>query len=153
MNFIGELAALSTSFFFAMTALIFTPLLSFYLLRVQDADPAVSELARSGIRLMLFLPAITTLISWLRGLLINKRATANVNGGMFVNLGVTAAVIVTGLILRASGVGTAVVALNLAAAAELLFLLWRAQGILQVNLSFLPLGRKVAPVTIKSKRD
>jgi progressive ankylosis protein len=136
-----------------MTLLIFTPLLTFYLLRVQDADPAVSELARSGVRLMLFLPAITTLVSWLRGLLINKRATASVNGGMFVNLSVTAAVLVTGLILRYSGVSTAVVALNLAAAVELLFLLWRAQGVLQVNLSFLPLGRKVVPVTIKSQRD
>lgn len=136
-----------------MALLIFTPLLTFYLLRVQDADPGVSELARSGIRLMLLLPAVTTLVSWLRGLLINKRATTSVNGGMFVNLGVTAAVLVTGLLLRASGVGTAVIALNLAAAAELLFLLWRAQGVLQVNLSFLPMGRKVVPVTIKTKHD
>lgn len=136
-----------------MVVLIFTPLLSFYLLRVQDADAGVSEIARSGIQLMLLLPAVTTLVSWLRGLLINKRATKSVNGGMFVNLGLTAAVLVTGLWMRAPGVATAVIALNLAAAAELVYLLWRAQGVLQVNLSFLPMGRKVVPVTIKSKHD
>jgi hypothetical protein len=136
-----------------MATLIFTPLLTFYLLRVQDADAAVSELAGSGVRLMLLLPAVTTLVSWLRGLLINKRATTSVNGGMFVNLGVTAVIVVTGLFLRAPGVSTAVIALNVAAAAELFFLLWRAQDILQVNLSFLPMGRKVVPVRMKSKHD
>lgn len=140
-----RLAAISIIF---MLLLIFTPLLPFYLLNVQDADPVVAGIASLGISLMLLLPAMTTLVSWLRGLLISQRATATVNGGMFVNLGVTAAVLLTGLFLRYSGIGTAVVALNLAAAAELLFLLWRAQDVLQVNLSFLPLGQKVAPATI-----
>ena len=104
-----------------------TPLLSFYIFVVQDTTPEVGELARLGMTLFLFLPAITVLISWLRGLLISRRATRDVNLGMAINLSLTAVVLFAGLAVRWPGIPTAAVALNLAALAEMLYLFWRVR--------------------------
>lgn len=112
----------------AGTALVtMTPLLSFYIFVVQDTTPEVGELARLGMTLFLFLPAITVLISWLRGLLISRRATRDVNLGMAINLSLTAVVLFAGLAVRWPGIPTAAVALNLAALAEMLYLFWRVR--------------------------
>jgi hypothetical protein len=114
-----------------MIALALTPLLYIYLIGIQDTTSEVSAVARQGIILFIPLPAIALLISWIRGLLIDGRATRVVNGGMAVNVVVTAAILFTGVRLQWPGINTAAVALTAAAAVELAFLWWRISRFLR----------------------
>ena len=120
-RFVLFLAAANT---IVMALFLFTPLIDMYLLRVQDATAVVAEIAHSGLIFFLLLPALFVLISWLRGLLIKTRSTRVVNAGMFVNLAVTAAILVLGVLLKMDGIPTAAIALNSAALIELA-ILWR----------------------------
>lgn len=113
-----------------MVLLVFTPLLPGYLQGVQDAELSVATLAAYGARLFLLYPALFVLVSWLRGLLINRHATTAVNIGMGINLTVTGLLLVLGVAGRYHGVTVAAVALNVAIVLELAFLLWRGQQIL-----------------------
>lgn len=111
-----------------LTALfIYTPLINLYLFQVQDAAAAIGEMARSGLYFIPLLPAFATLISWLRGLLINTRATRIVTVSMATNLLVTAAILFIGVQGRFPGILTAVIALNGAALMEFLILQWAAR--------------------------
>ena len=120
-RFVLLLAAANT---IVVALFLFTPLIDMYLLRVQDATAVVAEIAHSGLIFFLLLPALFVLISWLRGLLIKTRSTRVVNAGMFVNLAVTAAILVLGVLLKMDGIPTAAIALNSAALIELA-ILWR----------------------------
>jgi len=102
-----------------------TPLLNYYLLSVQDTTSAVALVAQAGLLVFIPLPALTVLITWLRGLLINHGATKSVNGGMAVNLVITILVLVIGMWQQWPGITSSAVALNMAAFCELLFLWWR----------------------------
>ncbi len=113
---------------------LFSPLAGWYIFDVQDMTPDVGALAMSSLGLFLFFPALATLTSWLRGLLINGRATKTINVGMAINLATTAAVLLLGMQQRWPGLQTAAIALNLASAAEILYLAWGAQRILPVHL-------------------
>ncbi len=73
------------------------------------------------------MPAIVTLISWLRGTLIGRRRTAVVNAGMVVRLAVFVAGLGLGLFYRWPGIPTAVWATNFAVAAELAYLAWKVE--------------------------
>lgn len=129
-SFSLSLAAISG---LGMLLLSTTPLLPFYLLEVQDAQASVSALAAYGTRLFLLYPALFVIVSWLRGLLINRHATKAVNIGMAINLALTALILWAGLLLEGHGITTAALALNVAILLELIFLLWRAQRILEVG--------------------
>jgi hypothetical protein len=120
----------------AMAVLTFTPMLPFYLQRIQDTAPAVATLAASGTRLFLLYPALFVLLSWLRGLLINHRATKAVNLGMAINLAVTAAILIVAVALRLPGIVAAGIALNVALVAELIVIVWRTRARLPAALSF-----------------
>ncbi len=113
-----------------MALLLLTPAARYYLYRVQDMTTAVGQLAESSLMLFLLFPALAAGTSWLRGLLIKSKATKEVNRGMGLNLLITAVVLMAGLGLQQPGLPTAALALNLAAAAELLYLGWRGQHVL-----------------------
>lgn len=113
-----------------MVLFVFTPTADFYFLGVQDMEAHVSVLAQSTLTLFLLFPAMAAVTSWLRGLLIVRRATQAVNVGMMVNLGVTVAILGVGLWQRWAGLPTAAVALNVAALVEAVYLGWRTQLIL-----------------------
>lgn len=113
-----------------MALLLLTPAARYYLYTVQDMTTAVGELAESSLLLFLLFPALAAGTSWLRGLLIKNKATREVNWGMGLNLLITAVVLMAGLVLQQPGLPTAALALNLAAAAELLYLGWRGQRVL-----------------------
>jgi len=110
-----------------MALLIYTPLIDLYLFEAQDATTAVGEAARYGLYFFILLPALATLISWMRGLLINTHATRIVTVGMAINLLVTAAILFIGVQNRFPGILTAAVALNCAAFVELFILWWGVQ--------------------------
>jgi hypothetical protein len=120
----------------AMTVLVLTPLLPFYLERIQDTELPVAVLAASGTRLFLLYPALFVLLSWLRGLLISHRATKAVNLGMAINLAATAVILIVAVALRLPGIVAAAAALNVALVAELFVIVWRTRVRLPAALSF-----------------
>ena len=138
------LAAISAG---GMILLVFTPLLPFYLDGIQDAEPSVASLAAYGTRLFLVFPALFVMVSWLRGLLIGRHSTKAVNVGMAINLVITAVILGVGVGLRYHGLTTAAVALNVAIAIELLYLLWRTQRVLNAGPIFGSV-REWAPATV-----
>jgi hypothetical protein len=70
---------------------------------------------------------LTVLLSWLRGLLINTRATHVVNLGMAFNLAATAALLFIGVAAKLPGIVGAALALNGAHFVELLVVWWGAR--------------------------
>ncbi|MFQ5398597.1 MAG: hypothetical protein ACE5E7_03270 [Anaerolineae bacterium] len=117
----------------AMAGFVFSPAAALYVFGVQDMTKLVGDLAMSSLTLFLLFPALATITSWLRGLLINRRNTKVVNIGMAINLVVTAIVLVIGLVNRQPGLSTAAVALNLASLFEIIYLGWRTQHVLPLN--------------------
>lgn len=130
---------------FVVVLIVLTPLIDVYLFIIQDASPAVGLLARSGLVMFIPLPALAVLISWLRGLLINKRNTRSITAGMVANLLVTAVVLFVGIQQQRSGIIVAAIALVVAAMVELLYLWWRAGDVFELRLSILDLRNRVAP--------
>lgn len=128
-----------------MISIILTPLLSLYLFGIQDLTLPVANVARSGLIFFIPFPALATLISWIRGLLINQGVTRPVNGGMAINLFITAIVLFIGLFYNWPGINAAAIALSLAAAVEFLFLWWRIGGVLDFRFSIIELRRDPVP--------
>lgn len=122
-----------------MIVFTFTPLSQFYVFGVQDMTQAAGDLVLSNLALFVLFPVIAVLTSWLRGLLIQGRITRPVNVGMAINLATTGVVLVAGVRLGWSGLPTAALALNLAAAAELVYLARRTQEILPPQFRLLGL--------------
>jgi hypothetical protein len=116
----------------------FTPLSGWYLYGVQDATQGVGEIAVSGLVAFLLLPAFTTLISWLRGLLINKKATQSITVGMVLNIIVTLVLLRVGVSMNAPGIPTAAVALTGALFVEGIYLWLRTQNRLHHSLWAMP---------------
>jgi len=141
-RFTNTLVLASTVF---IVIFIATPLLGFYLFVVQDLTPPVASMARMGLILFIPLPALATLISWIRGLMINQKSTAAVNIGMLLNLFATAAILFTGITENWSGINTAAIALCIAAGVEFLFLWWKIGGVLPFHFSLFELRK--SPVT------
>ncbi len=117
-----------------MLLLVFTPAVGFYVFVVQDMTEVVGNLALSSVKLFIFFPALAALTSWLRGLLINDNATQAINWGMAINLGITAVILIIGVLNQLPGLPTAAVALNLASATEVIYLVWRAGRIPTIKL-------------------
>jgi hypothetical protein len=128
-----------------MLLFLATPLIGYYLLVIQDLTPAVATLAEDGLLVFLALPALTTLIAWLRGLLIDSRATAIVNGGMAINLVVTIVMLIVGVSSEWPGINSAALALSVAAAAEFLFLWWRIGGVVHFPFRIFEWRKSPAP--------
>lgn len=114
------LAAVTLSVMLLLSA---TPLAEVYLRGVQSATPEVADLARLGIALLVPLPTLVVVISWLRGDLMRRRETLRVKRAMFVRIGVFVPLLVLGLVLRWPGLVTACWAIDLSVAAELAFLM------------------------------
>jgi hypothetical protein len=127
-----------------MVVVVVTPLIGVYLNSIQDATPEVSRLARGGLLLFIPLPAFNALVSWLRGLLIGRGVTTVINMGMAINLGVTAAILVVGVLVQWPGINTAALALSVAAMVEFVYLWWRARVVLGFPIVFFERRREMA---------
>jgi progressive ankylosis protein len=106
----------------AMALLALTPLLSLYLRYVAGLPARLSSLVIPCIVLSIVLPAVNSLHSWYRGLLMLARRTGVIYRGMALNLAATAALIFGGALLKTPGAATGVVAVTAALVAELLYL-------------------------------
>lgn len=113
---------LTATVFLAMAAFVLTPLLQLYLVDLQDATADVIERTRVGLLLLLPLPALTTLVSWVRGMLIHRRATRIVNAGILVQLSTLISGLGLGLLMGWSGIATAAVTIDIAWALQFLYL-------------------------------
>ncbi len=129
----------------AMLLFVLTPLSDFYLLRIQDADPAIANLARNGLLIFLPLPALAILISWIRGLLINRRVTTAVNIGMIINLILTITILFFSVSYEWPGIPGAAVALSISAAVELIYISWRVGGALEFQFSWFDFKKHPVP--------
>ena len=83
---------------------------------------ALGALARQGLTLLIPMPAIVTLICWLRGSLMAQRRTGLVNVAMGVRLTVFVSVLGVGLGFAWPGIPTAAWAVNLSVLMELGYL-------------------------------
>ena len=119
-----------------------TPLVGFYLFTIQDLTGAVASIARAGLIIFIPLPALATLISWIRGLFINQGATREVNTGMAINLITTIIILYISVTNQMPGITGAGLALVLAAAAEFLFLWWRTGGVLDFRFAIIELKKE-----------
>ncbi len=117
-----------------MGLFIVTPAARYYIFTVQDMTAEVGNLALSSLIFFLLFPGLTTIVTWLRGLLISHRATKDVNVGMGVNMVITAVILAIGLLQQWSGLLTAAIALNLALLSEIVYLVWQTQRQMPVRL-------------------
>lgn len=117
------IVALGTSTATALLAL--TPLLDLYLGVVISLEPMLWGYVHTGLLLLILLPGLTALTSWLRGLLVAQGTTGSVYRGMGVNLAVNSTVLGLGVMLSLPGMQVAAVGLLLATVVEYVYLLRR----------------------------
>jgi hypothetical protein len=111
----------------ALTLLALTPLLSLYLRYAAGLPEGLARIVTPSILLSILLPAVNSIHSWYRGLLMLTRRTSFVYRGMALNLAATAAVIVVGVLARAPGAQMGILAVTAAYVVELLYLRPRAR--------------------------
>ncbi|MCA9967526.1 MAG: hypothetical protein KC423_24925, partial [Anaerolineales bacterium] len=94
----------------------------------------IGPIAEAGLVMFLLLPAVTAVVSWLRGVLIFKRATPIVNVGMALNLSTTLLILWLGVTSQWNGLTTGALALTIALVLECGFLYWQMQQKMQQQL-------------------
>ncbi|GAC1637742.1 MAG: hypothetical protein NVS4B8_02840 [Herpetosiphon sp.] len=119
----------------AIVVLGYTPLIKLYLRDVIGLDASLWSNVQLGVQIGVLLPALTSLISWLRGVLVAVRRTSTIYQGMAVNLLVNATILVGGASLHLPGIPVASTGLVLSIGAEYLFLRWRYAGLTQNRTS------------------
>jgi hypothetical protein len=125
------IVALATSL--AALLLAFTPLLNTYLRAVISLDPQLWSFVRVGMQVLLLLPGLTALTSWLRGLLVAAGTTGSVYRGMGVNLVVNSALLLGGVALQLPGILVAAIALVVASVVEYLYLQRRYSSVAEAR--------------------
>ncbi len=110
------MVAAGTSLATAMIAM--TPLHQWYLSAIVSLEIELHPLVRSGLVVGMALPAITALVSWLRGMLVATGSPSRVYRGMGVNLLVNGLLLITGVALQLPGIPVAAGALLVANLAE-----------------------------------
>jgi hypothetical protein len=106
----------------AMALLVVTPALRVYLRIIGGIPDHLAGFVVPGLLLALAIPYINAVHSWLRGMLMYARRTRIVYWGMGLNLTITAALILAGVVLRAPGSETAVLALTVSLVGEIYYL-------------------------------
>ncbi|MGB1252320.1 MAG: hypothetical protein ACPG8W_17000 [Candidatus Promineifilaceae bacterium] len=119
---------LAAAVLISMALFVYTPLQDFYFDTLLKVPTDIGRLARNGLRLSILFPAITLVIMSIRGFLISNQRTGPVNVGMSINLALSAAVLLIGIPLEWGGIFTGAVAINLAAFAELGYLLTQVRS-------------------------
>jgi hypothetical protein len=108
-----------------MAVVAFTPVGSFWLGTVTGLEPELVAAARLPLALMVPIPLLSTLVSWLRGVHVAAGNTGYVTRAVAVNLGVLFLVLALGLgvgrgLLDGASLGS--LAMDLSLVAETIFL-------------------------------
>ena len=109
--------------------LVFTPLLELYLDRLLHLPTDVRSYVRTGVLWSAFLPLLTALNSWVRGILVAGGETKSVYTGMFLNLTVNVSLLIAGVSLHLPGMLVASLSLSIATLTETVFLSPRARAL------------------------
>ncbi len=113
---------LSLGFTTLLGVLIFSPLLDFYLTRIQSVPEAVHNQVSSFLYLFLPLPLVSGFSLWLRGVLIKKKFTRAVNLATVVNVSILVGSLFILHSFRIDGLKAAAFSMVLSAGAEILTL-------------------------------
>ena len=108
-----------------MAVVAFTPVGTFYLATVTGLEPVLVEAAMRPLALMVPIPLLSTLVSWLRGVHVAAGCTGQVTRAVGVDLVVLFLVLAFGLTLGRGlldGASLGALAMDLALAAETLWL-------------------------------
>ncbi|HZP84123.1 MAG TPA: hypothetical protein VFB21_20950 [Chthonomonadaceae bacterium] len=125
-----------------VTALIAaTPLLGLYLHEIVRMPADLQSYTRIGIGIGVFLPLVTALGSWARGLLVAGGATKAAYQGMGLNLLTHATLLTLGVLLRLPGMSVAAGAFTLASVVEYAYLV-RCAALLHAPLETVPVTAK-----------
>jgi hypothetical protein len=120
--------ALSALFALLLGLVAFTPLYGLVMGGVYNLSPALQELARPAVQIMVIFPLVMGAQSLLRGLLIRGGCTGDVRSAMTANVLTLAGTLVAGVTLFApTGVLLAAVAVMGGGLAELAWLRWKAR--------------------------
>jgi progressive ankylosis protein len=100
----------------------FTPLLTLYLKRVAGLTDSLSGYVVPGLLLMFFLPAVNSMHSWYRGLLMEARLTRFIYWGMGLNLVLTGLVVIGAVLFQGRGAVAGGIAITASFLAEIVYL-------------------------------
>jgi len=103
----------------------FTPLLDLYLYGILNLPATLYSFVHTGVLAGLFMPLLTALGAWARGLLVVGGATKEVYRGMGVSLVTQGVLLAIGVVLRLPGMWVAASAQTIAAGVEYLYLIRR----------------------------
>jgi hypothetical protein len=112
-----------------------TPLSGFWFGTLSALPPALAQLASGALWLALPVPALTVLQSWFQGTLVNTRRTRPVTEAVGIGLGLSAAVLVLGVILgQWTGLFIAWLAFDIGGVVQTLWLWLRSRGAMRQAL-------------------
>ena len=103
-----------------------SPLLGLYYGSVLHLPQEVLPFAYLGVGIGVFLPLLTALGAWVRGILVAKGETKEIYKGMGVNLAANAGLLLLGVLFHLPGMWVAVCSLCVASLVEILYLAPRA---------------------------
>ena len=106
----------------AMVFVVATPLIALYISYVAGLPANLSRFVLPATVLSVGLPFITSIHSWLRGLLLASHSTNAIYWGMGLNLAITAIIVIGGILAHTPGAETAVIALTAALVVEIWYL-------------------------------
>lgn len=121
----------------ALAVMIFSPLITFYLLYITGVTTELAQFIIPGAMAGLFIPALQAVQSWYRGVLMVAKVTGDIYWGMGFNLVATGLLLVAGVMWQAPGAPVAAVALTMGMIVENIYL-WQRVKPVQARLQLAP---------------
>jgi hypothetical protein len=120
---------LSLSLIVLMAVFSFSPAARFWFARVSGLSPELAAFALPSIRIMIFLPGLEALLSFLRGVQVHLNRTALITRSVILNVGMLSCVLFAGgALLPLPGAAVAALALTAALTTDCLYLSARSRG-------------------------
>jgi hypothetical protein len=109
--------------FLLLAGFAFSPAAGFWFVRVAGLSPRLAAFALTPARIMIFIPALEAVLSFLRGVQVHLHRTAVISRSVLLNVGVLSGVLFAGIAwLPWSGAEVAALALTAALATDCLYL-------------------------------
>lgn len=119
---------LSLSLTVLMAVFCFSPAARFWFARVSGLSPRLAAFALTIVRIMVFLPGLEAILSFLRGVQVHLNRTRMITRSVVLNVGVLSGVLFAGIaLLPLSGAAVAALALTAALATDCLYLTLRSR--------------------------
>ncbi|MEJ2551345.1 MAG: hypothetical protein P8Z41_01770 [Anaerolineales bacterium] len=117
--------------------IVLTPISMFWFEKLTSLDADLARMAANALWFTLPLPAISVLVSWFQGVLLNARRTHAVTESVIFGLIVISSVLVSGVVWgQAVGLYVGWLAFSLGMTAQVTWLWWRSRRSLSVLMHF-----------------